>query len=255
MDPNRYDIRAKHKSLPIDFQYQDAATYKSGQDYIKENLSTYHYDKWKEESEGEWWDKLGRFELTEEIKQQIPGFIEESKKVGWFDVTSKYHPGFPGGVSPLLAQEDYDRKMSGIQGEFVQVVPEPNMVNTPVQQLGVYWKLKRLRTRIHVQFPGQMFAYHTDKLWHRNPLNPSKIIRMVVNLTDYEPGQIMLYGNSVLTQWRAGDVHCFDTLNIPHSTVNMSSTPRPVIVITGVRTDETDKLLSSCNKDTIHILP
>ncbi len=252
MDPKQYEERARHKNLPLDFQYQDAAGYASNWDYIKENLSNYHYDKWREEHEGEWWHKLGRFELTDEIKSLLPKFEEESKKVGWFDVTAAMHPGFPGGKSPLLEQEDYDRKLSGIQGEYTQVVPEPEMVNSAIQKLGTYWKLKRLRTRLHFQWPGQMFAMHVDKLWHRNPADPSKIIRFVVTLTDYEPGQLMIYGNSVYTQWREGEIHCFDTLNVPHATANLSTKVRPIMVITGVRTEETDEILRNCNGDTIH---
>ena len=33
MDPNKYARRAKFKSLPLDFQYQDAAGYESNWDY------------------------------------------------------------------------------------------------------------------------------------------------------------------------------------------------------------------------------
>lgn len=255
MDPKIYEDRARHKSLPLDFQYQDAVDFKSNWDYIKNKLSNYHFDKWREESPGEWWHKLGRFTVTNELRSLIPRFEDESKKIGWFDVTSTYHPGFPGGKSPLLEQEHYDRELSGISGEYTQVVPEPAMVNIPtIQNLGTYWKLKRLRTRVHVQFPGQMFALHIDKLWHRNLHDPSKIIRIVVNLQDYEPGQIMIYGNSVFTQWREGDIHCFDTLNIPHATANLSSKPRAIMVVTGVRTEETDSILRISNEHTIHQL-
>lgn len=254
MNPKQYEERAKHKSLPLDFNYQNAGEYESNWDYIKSEFSNYHFDKWKVEQEGEWWHQVGRFELPETITSMIPDIIEESKKVGWFDVTSTYHPGFPGGKSPLLAQEDYDRETSGIKGEFTQVVPEPAIADTPIQQLGTYWKMKRLRTRIHVQMPGQMFGMHVDKLWHRYPADPAKLIRFVVFLQDYEPGQIMIYGNSVLTQWRAGEVHCFDTLNIPHATANISRTPRTAMILTGVRTEETDELLRNSNASTIHRL-
>jgi hypothetical protein len=255
MDPKIYENRARHKSLPLDFQYQDAASYSSNWEYIKDNLSNYHYDKWRKESEGEWWHILGRFIFSDEIRDLVLKFEEESKKVGWFDVTSTYHPGFPGGRSPLLDQEDYDRQQSGIQGEYTQVVPEPEMVDTAIQKLGTYWKMKRLRTRLHFQYPGQMFAMHVDKLWHRNPSDPSKIIRIVVNLKDYEPGQLMIYGNNILTQWQEGDIHCFDTLNVPHATANLSTKVRPIMVITGIRTEETDKILSASDSASIHVIP
>lgn len=252
MDPKKYEKRTKFESLPLDFQYQDAESYASNWDYIKKNLSNYHYDKWKTEEEGEWWHKLGTFKFTPEMISVINDLEEKSKKIGWFDVTSTFHPGFPGGKSPLLEQEDYDRIKSGIQGEYTQVVPETEIIKTELQKLGTHWKLGRLRTRVHVQFPGQMFAMHVDKLWHRFPNDPKKIIRLVINLSDYEPGQLMIYGNSVFTQWRQGDVHCFDTLNVPHATANLSTKPRPIMIVTGVRTEETDELLMASNKNTIH---
>jgi hypothetical protein len=70
-----------------------------------------------------------------------------------------------------------------------------------------------------------------------------------VSLDDYEPGQVIVYGNSVLTQWQAGDVHIFDTLNVPHGTFNISTKPRPNLTITGLRTELTDQRLAQANKD------
>ena len=92
------------------------------------------------------------------------------------------------------------------------------------------------------------------KLWHRYPAEPHKLIRLIVTLQDYEPGQLMQYGNYIYTGWRAGEIHCFDTLNVPHGTVNMSKFPRTIFVITAVRTDETDEIFRNSNKDTIHTL-
>lgn len=254
MNPLQYEKRVKYQELPLDFQYQNASSYQSNWEYIKNELSNYHFDKWKIENEGEWWHKLGNMKLTTEMVEMLFKIEQTSKSIGWFDITSTYHPGFPNGKSPLLDQEDFDRTKSGIQGEYTQVVPETEIVNTSFQKLAKYWKLKRLRTRIHVQFPGQMFAMHIDKLWHRYPNDPKKIIRLVVNLSDYEPGQLMIYGNSILTQWRAGDVHCFDTLNVPHATANLSTVPRPIMIITGIRTEETDNLLLLSTKDTVHMI-
>lgn len=254
MEPKDYEARARYHSLPADFQYQGAEKYQSNLQYLKENFSNYHFDKWKVEQEGEWYHQLGRFELDPEIPKIIPWLVEKSKDVGWTDLSKVgAHPGFPGGISPLQAQEDYDTESSGVKNDFVQMVPEPDMCHIPaLQKMGEYWKFKRLRTRVHVQMPGQLFSWHVDKLWHRNPLAPHKMCRMVIFLEDYEPGQVMIYGNSVLTQWRAGDVHIFDTLNIPHATANMSYKPRVVMIITAARTDETDEILRKCTASSIH---
>jgi hypothetical protein len=254
MDPNKYARRAKFKSLPLDFQYQDAAGYESNWDYIKNTFSNYHFDKWNFDQEGDWFDVLGRFELAPNMEDILKTMEEESKKVGWHDLTTTaVHPGFPGGQSPLYNLEEHDRLASGIAGEFTQIVPEAAMCEIPeIQSLATYWKLKRLRTRIHVQMPGQTFIQHIDKLWHRNPADPTKVLRIMVALRDYEPGQIITYGNAVYTRWRAGDVSTFDTLNVPHASVNLSRTPRPFLIITGVRTEETDEILSKSNERTLH---
>ena len=254
MDPNKYAKRAKFKSLPLDFQYQDSAGYESNWDYIKNTFSNYHFDKWKFDQEGDWFDVLGRFELAPNMEDILKTMEEESKKVGWHDLTTMaVHPGFPGGQSPLYNLEEHDRRASGIAGEFTQIVPEAAMCEiTEIQSLATYWKMKRLRTRIHVQMPGQTFIQHIDKLWHRNPADPTKVMRIMVALKDYEPGQIITYGNAVCTRWRAGDIHTFDTLNVPHASVNLSRAPRPFLIITGVRTEETDEILSRSMEGTLH---
>lgn len=257
MNPKLYEDRAKFKSIPLDFQYQDAGDYASNWDYLKDKFCNYHFDKWKQESEGEWMNNLGRFDFTEQDKKEIndllPWFEQESKQVGWNELTTKQaHPGFPGGVSPMFAQEEYDRnQFGGI--EFTQVVPEPKIAEIPVlKKMADYWKFKRCRTRIHTQYPGQTFPMHIDKLWHRYPAAPHKLLRVIIHLQDYEPGQLMQYGNYIHTGWKQGDIHCFDTLNIPHGTVNMSKLPRTIFVLTAVRTDESDEILINSNRDTLH---
>lgn len=254
MNPEFYAQRAKFKTLPLDFQYQDAEGYNSNWDYIKNTFSNYHFDKWKFDEIGDWYHLLGRMELPSNMEELLVGLEEESKKVGWHDLTTKQlHPGFPGGQSPLHSLEEYDREASGIQGEFTQIVPESGIVEIPeIQNLATYWKMKRLRTRVHIQMPGQTFIQHIDKLWHRNPADPTKVMRIMVALRDYEPGQIITYGNTVYTRWRAGDVTTFDTHNVPHGGVNLSKSPRPFLIITGIRTEETDKILLESNSDTVH---
>jgi hypothetical protein len=116
------------------------------------------------------------------------------------------------------------------------------------------WGLENVSYRCHVQRPGKCFAPHIDKLWHRNPEDPSRIVRIIVHLSDYEPGQFIMYGNAIHTKWRSGDVHIFDTLNVPHATANLSTIPRPNLTITGLRTEITDQLLKSANKDSTYIV-
>ena len=55
---------------------------------------------------------------------------------------------------------------------------------------------------------------------------------------------LIMYGNLQYDRWRAGDIHTFDWQNIPHATANASNKPRPMLVITGVMTEDTKKKLT-----------
>lgn len=244
MDINQYASRTKFKQLPEDFNHQDGAKFKSSWEYSK-TLSNYHFDKFKEEQIGEWFHLLGNFEGIDPA--DVAKIIEKSKELDWAAITkSGKRPGFKGGVSPMISQEEYDREVRGLKDiEYTNVVLEDYLDQFPsIKKIVDYWCLENVSYRAHVQWPGQFFAVHVDKLWHRNPADPSRIVRIIVNLDDFEPGQYVTYGNLFHTQWHAGDVHIFDTLNVPHSTANVSTKPRPNLTITGLRTPETDKRLA-----------
>jgi hypothetical protein len=252
MDINQYTSRIKHKSLPENFNHQEGSNYKSSYEYTK-TFSNYHFDKWQEESEGNWYHKLGRF--SGDWSDDVEKIIEKSKELSW-DQSTKLglRPGFNQGQSPMKAQEEYDRKLHGLdKTDQTNLVLEDYLDQFPkIKKMIDHWGLEKVSYRAHVQWPGQFFGIHIDKLWHRNPIDPGRIARIIICLEDYEPGQIILYGNSVLTQWHAGDVHIFDTLNVPHGTANLSTKPRPNITITGLRTETTDLRLSEARPSTVY---
>lgn len=254
MDINQYANRVKFKSLPADFNHQDGKNFKSSWDYVKETFSTYHFDKFKEEQPGEWYHPLGRF--VGDWSDAVPQIIEKSRELSWSEQTAKgLRPGWVGGMTPMKEQEDYDRQQVG--GEHIEqtlLVLENFIDQFPkIKAMVDYWGLDGINGkpsyRAHVQWPGQFFGVHMDKLQHRCPEDPGRVVRMILSLSDYEPGQLLLYGNSVLTQWKAGDIHIFDHHNVPHATVNLSSVPRPNITITGLRTPEFDAKLAEATAD------
>jgi hypothetical protein len=73
-------------------------------------------------------------------------------------------------------------------------------------------------------------------------------------LTDWEPGQFYSYGTYTYSHWRAGDVHIFDWVNVPHATANASRSMRPVLQITGLKTAVTQFLLDQAGPDTLYLL-
>lgn len=250
MDIERYAQRVKFRSLPADFNHQEGAKFDSSYEYSK-TLSNYHHDKWRRDLPYEWWEPLGRFEGSWEYA--VPKIIEKSQELDWEDITAYgLRPGFKGGQSPMVEQEKNDRARRGLANtEYTQVVIEEFIDEFPeIKRMVDHWHLENVTYRVHVQMPGQTFAPHIDKLWHRCPEDPARIVRIIVNLTDYEPGQILMYGTEFLTQWRAGDIHIFDTLNVPHATINLSEKPRPNMTITGLRTPEFDRIIAGHGADT-----
>jgi hypothetical protein len=98
-------------------------------------------------------------------------------------------------------------------------------------------------TRIHVQVPGQVWNLHLDKLEKWNPENPDSVLRVQIQLTDWEPGQFWSYGNYHHSMWSAGDVTTFNWQHVPHATANAGLEPRVTLQVTGVQTERTRDFL------------
>ena len=139
-------------------------------------------------------------------------------------------------------QEEYDLEQFGygkdyVVGDLTWDVPKV------FDRLLVWFGMDNAKMRLHVQRPGQVWNLHLDKLEKWNPEDPSKVMRIMIALTDYEPGHFFSYGNYIHTGWQAGDVHTFDWQNVPHSTANAGHGPRITLQMTGVVTDATRDFL------------
>jgi hypothetical protein len=99
---------------------------------------------------------------------------------------------------------------------------------------------------VHVQKTGQVFPWHLDIFQNREMyegFDNKKVMRVMIQLTDWEPGHWFGYGNYTFTHWRAGDFHTFDVNNTPHYTANASYHPRVTLMVTGMRTKATEEFL------------
>jgi hypothetical protein len=137
------------------------------------------------------------------------------------------------------------------QNDLARIGADPDMV---ISNIG--WELPRsLRditanfalanemNRLHVQWPGQVWTRHIDKLDKFCPEDPSRVMRIMIQLTDWQPGQFWEFGNYQYRGWRAGDVTTFDWRNVPHCTANAGHHPRVTLQLTGARTAGTEKYL------------
>jgi hypothetical protein len=112
-----------------------------------------------------------------------------------------------------------------------------------LQQLSDGFGLENCMNRIHVQLPGELWNLHIDKLYKWAPENPESVMRIFVQLTDWQPGQFWEFGNYHWNQWRAGDITTFDWQNMPHCTANAGYHPRVTFQMTGIKTTKTQEML------------
>jgi hypothetical protein len=108
----------------------------------------------------------------------------------------------------------------------------------------------RFRHLIHVQRPGQMHMWHIDPVYGNGIWDDiteeekqERLVRFFVMLDDWRPGQIIMFGSKVL-RWQKGDVIYFRWQDVPHGTANFGHHERPMLQLTGERTQELDAMLA-----------
>jgi len=201
--------------------------------------SKYHFDNFKNDPQMDRIIKLGH--IDGDWSSELKEIINNSKPATWKT------RGYKGeGVLPPredLDAEEYDLEKTGYGKDHK--ITHINWKLPPVlKQISDLFGLKDCMERIHIQMPGEVWNLHIDKLNKWNPEQPYTIMRIMIQLTDWEPGHFWSYGNHVDVQWRAGDVSTFDWQNLPHCTANAGHNPRVTLQLTGVITEKTTEFLS-----------
>lgn len=75
--------------------------------------------------------------------------------------------------------------------------------------------------------PGQFMPVHTDPHTHE-----SSCKRYWMPLQDYETGHIFLYKDSMISNYKKGDVYMFDNEQDIHGAANISHSPRIMLLVT-----------------------
>jgi hypothetical protein len=205
--------------------------------------TSYHFDPYKNDPAYDAMRYVGRFvgDWTNELQQTI----DSSKEITW----RTRNP--VDGTSKDIDLEEYDLKVAGA---------DPNLVltNLEYELLPVFQRMtdalhlkteteKPIQSRVHVQFPGQVWNIHIDKLEKWNESDPHSVYRFMVMLTDWQPGHFLQYGNFVHTGYKAGEIYGFDWYNVPHCTANAGMTPRCTLLVTGIASEDTHRLFSTYN--------
>jgi len=199
--------------------------------------SNYHFDNDLLDKMGQYSFAAGRFEgdwsaELETVKANTSPLTWRNRK---------------GTVSDMIDAEEADLVNAGapadmtISDYYTGDWADIPKINSMVDVFG----LTNVEKKLHVHNLGQGWNIHIDKLEDRNPSDPSRVYRFMVQLTDWEPGHFVLYGNHHHQAWKAGDITWFDWANTPHATANMNYKPRIMLMVTGVATAKTDEFINN----------
>jgi hypothetical protein len=207
---------------------------------ITRSQSTYHFDSTRKDTQQDTMIYFGYIAPT--WIDDLPQIIENSRPASW--ETRGYKGEGLQIPSDDLAAEEYDLERVGADPKMT--ITNMNWkIPSSLKDISDRFGLADCMERIHVQWPGQIWNRHIDKLQKWNPTDPSKVMRIMIQLTDWQPGQFWEYGNYHWQHWRAGDVTSFDWANMPHATANAGHDVRVTFQITGVRTGKTCDFLAS----------
>jgi len=203
--------------------------------------SNYHFDNLIVDTDNI--KHIGRF-VGEYVKyswkKEINNVIHDAKELNWSN--RRLSAGRPNND---VEAEENDLIKAGANPKMTIYRGLTDFSKCPtIQKMIDYFEFKTVNAKLHVQFTGEMLNMHVDKLYDIDE-DPDNVLRIMIMLDDYEPGQFIMYGNQLFDRWQSGDIHYFDWKNIPHATANASNKPRPMLVLTGVMSDRTKELIST----------
>ncbi len=200
--------------------------------------SNYHFNKWHTDTDCV--KHLGKF--TGGWQTELQSVINDATPLNW---SNRRQGTGREDTNINVEAEENDLRNAGADPKMTIYRGLKDYTKCPsLQVMTDYFGLNSVKSKLHIQFTGEVLNMHIDKLYDLDE-DPNKVIRVMVMLQDWEPGQFIMYGNEQFDRWRAGDIHTFDWQNTPHATANASNKPRPMLVITGVKTGVTNRLLET----------
>lgn len=209
--------------------------------------SKYHFDPFAYDKQFDTVIKLGYFQG--DWSEELAKIIKDARPATWRT------RGAPGKSRPEeeLSAEEYDLERAGYDKNTV--VTHLNWaIPSILQKMSDLFALDDCMNRIHVQMPGEVWNLHLDKLEKWKPEDPDSVMRVMVQLTDWQPGHFWEYGNYMHSGWRAGEITTFDWQNVPHCTANAGHGPRVTFQMTGVVTEDTRQFLSTLSQQRLYSL-
>jgi len=202
--------------------------YPTYQDYL-ETKSDYHFDKYKNDDDHPDINTNLKFRWKSDITKEIFPYIRENSR--------NVHPN-----SITLLHEAWwlhENEIRGLDHIGFKEMVKPKKHPTLEKIVNWFEFSGEISPQVMQQNVGNFSYRHLDEMCgHQSGHGIKKLIRVIINLQDWEPGQFMLWGNKNIHQWKAGDCVTYDP-NIPHATANASRYRRYALRITGLPSDKT----------------
>ena len=202
---------------------------------LGKELSNYHFDKSIKDEDA--YQKCGRF--VGDWKDELEESYKTMASVTWNNRWHKHGKKDPRGNLSENEIKDIidaggDPNVTMYQGSYV-IGP---VMQKMIDALG----MDNCRHKLHIQLTGEVVSMHMDKHYE---LEGGEARRFLIALEDWEPGQIMIFGNQLCERWTAGDIITWEWRDIPHATANASLHKRPMLAVTGVVTEKTQDLIDN----------
>ena len=136
------------------------------------------------------------------------------------------------------------------EGHLNQNTSQLDIFTQMIEKMGLAdWK-----ATFHKQVPGQMHMLHMDTAYSEGrwdylgeDVRIASVKRFFVMLTDWKPGQVIMFGGDYYHHWKRGDVMYFSWPDMPHGTANFGHDDRLMLMVTGVVHDDKFKeVLEKC---------
>lgn len=186
-----------------------------------------------------------RFELPADV--DIETLRKSSLKWAWSDIENS---DTSEDIGPLERALNTRRLAESITNDTGYTIKRSNPVRTEwmhsiINQIG----FTECNIRFLSQEPNTLTNWHIDSFYGKDlsgkvyslKQTDKCVQRFMVMLTEWDFGQVMMFGNSVFTHWKIGDCITWDAINMPHSTANTGWSERSSIIITGFATAESTK--------------
>ena len=171
--------------------------------------SQYHFNKWHNDTDCV--RPLGRF--TGGWQTEIQSVIQDAKPLNW---GNRREGTGRENTNINVEAEENDLKMAGADPKMTIYRGLKDFTKCPtLQRMTDFFALTVVKSKLHIQFTGEVLNMHIDKLYDLDA-DPNNVIRIMIMLQDWEPGQFIMYGNQQYDRWKAGDIHTYDCQHITH---------------------------------------